>query len=548
MANVLLATIEDLLGDPTNDWIEEVLPFAESTPAQTRAYLLDTEIVTGGDLTIDASSAPQINATVSNAAESTASALFGTFGGAVGGVLASNKISSSVEASIQRASVTTLNGDVSLQAIENAEILATADSSASSSGGSAFGTGTSLAINGTIATNNVLSSAQAFVQDSTINVGDANPDDSSNVGNVSLDAQNISTIDATTHSATTSGAESVGVLLAFNTIGYRPQNVLFDSLDALLGTGIGDQQPAKVQAYIQDSNIQAQRDVSLTADAVATLNARIDTASTTAASAFFGASGMSASGTLASNMVASDAQAYIVHAGPTGSEDIVAGGNVLITATDEATINAVTELVTTSKVTNDLGIGILNDLASTLLHEYQFTTKSGNQTVVFGDKVRVASDYDATKGTPGAVYQYMGTTDTLDLALDGLEPRDYTDFGLWKQLDDTNVIPAGIAAAARTAFGIKGGSSKSFYALVVRNDVDSRAIAYIDDSTVTAGGDLLLKAVEGARISALENSVVSAATAGVAAGGVMATNQVLSKANAFISDSVVTTTPSSSGT
>jgi hypothetical protein len=44
------------------------------------------------------------------------------------------------------------SASISLTAIEEATIKATADSTVSSSGGSAFGSGTSLAINGVIAT------------------------------------------------------------------------------------------------------------------------------------------------------------------------------------------------------------------------------------------------------------------------------------------------------------------------------------------------------------------------------------------------------------
>ena len=94
MANVLLGTLGDFVGDLGTDWLEGLFPFAESTPAETRAYLLDTEVDAADDVTVIASSSPRINATVSNAAESTASSLAGTSSASAGGVLASNKIHS----------------------------------------------------------------------------------------------------------------------------------------------------------------------------------------------------------------------------------------------------------------------------------------------------------------------------------------------------------------------------------------------------------------------------------------------------------------------
>jgi Ca2+-binding RTX toxin-like protein len=441
----------------------------------------------------------------------------------VGGLVVRNEVDAEVAASISDAEVTTITGDVDLQASETAEIRATADSSATSSGGSAFGTGTSMAINGVIATNIVLSSAEVTVETSTVDSGAA----------IRLAARNDSTIDAHVMSATSSGAEAVGVVLAFNTIGYESQNILFSTLDALLGTDIGTQRPATALASILNSDITAAGDLSLEAESAATLDARVDTAATSAAAAFFGASGIGANGVLASNMVSSHAAAYIDNQFAAPGDTVFVGGDVSISSSDEATINAVTELVTTSKATNDLGIGILNNLASTLLDDYQFTTNSGMQPIVFGDTVRVASGYGGG-GTPGTVYRYMGQAASFNLG-----GQDYSDFGFWQELDETNVIPTGIVKGAMTAFGIKGGTSKSFYAVVARNDVDSAVESFIDDAVVTADGNISLKAVQGASLRARDDSVVSAGSG--SKGGVIATNQVLSKANAYITDSIVTT-------
>ena len=123
-------------------------------------------------------------------------------------------------------SVTLTAASLSLSAHEAAIIVAIADSSATSSGGSSFnGKGASLAVNATIATNAVQSSAKAYIGASTVTTS----------GDITATARNASQIDATSLSATVSGAESVGVLLAFNSIGFASQNILFNTLDALFG-------------------------------------------------------------------------------------------------------------------------------------------------------------------------------------------------------------------------------------------------------------------------------------------------------------------------
>ena len=73
-------------------------------------------------------------------------------------------------------------GSVSLSAVENATIRAMVDSAASASGGSAYGTGSVLAMNGTIATNLVLSQANAFIRNSEITTSGA-------AGDVVVDAK-----------------------------------------------------------------------------------------------------------------------------------------------------------------------------------------------------------------------------------------------------------------------------------------------------------------------------------------------------------------------
>ena len=98
--NVLLASFEDLLGDLNYDWLENIIPPADYSPARTRAYLLDSQIDAGGDLTLTASSSPQIDAFLDNAATASAQSVLVTYGGSLGVALSSNKIYNETDASI----------------------------------------------------------------------------------------------------------------------------------------------------------------------------------------------------------------------------------------------------------------------------------------------------------------------------------------------------------------------------------------------------------------------------------------------------------------
>ena len=159
--------------------------------------------------------------------------------------------------------------------------------------------------------------------------------------------------------------------------------------------------------------------------------------------------------------------------------------------------------------------------------------------MAFGAKLRVADDY-ADADVAGKVYQFMGTDRTLDLGAE-----DYADFELWKELNQTNLITDSTTFTALSAIGMATGKeglvgdSQSYYGLIDRNDVRSEVEAYLRDTTVESGGDVVVTALEGASIRALEDSYV-VPWEGI--GGVIATNAVLSGAEASIRGGRITTT------
>ena len=160
-----------------------------------------------------------------------------------------NDVRGGASASIDDAIVTVDSGDVRVAASEEAVINALTDIDVFVGGNSVIGGGSSIAVGGAIATNVVLSNAIAEITDSDLTTTTS--------GNVLVDARNLSAIDANIDSDIESNGTSVGVILAFNSIGWESQNFLFNTIDALIGTDIGTKDSAEVKAYIEGSDIEA---------------------------------------------------------------------------------------------------------------------------------------------------------------------------------------------------------------------------------------------------------------------------------------------------
>src|SRR5258708_22154749 len=60
---------------------------------------------------------------------------------------------------------------------------------------------------------------------------------------------------------------------------------------------------------------------------------------------------------------------------------------------------------------------------------------AGSTSLQTGDTVKVAGGYNASKGVVGAIYLYVGSAATRDLA-----GADYTDTSLWHVVDDTRQV------------------------------------------------------------------------------------------------------------
>ncbi|MBC8508638.1 MAG: hypothetical protein H8D34_27585, partial [Chloroflexi bacterium] len=436
---------------------------------------------------------------------------------AVGGMVVRNDVRGNVDAYLQNVSVSAAG--ISVTALEDATLQALIEGVVTSSGGSMYGSGTSLAVNASIATNSVLGRAQAYVANSTL---------TTTSGDVVVDAQNTSGMNAKVVSVTETGDTAVGVVLAFNTVGFEAQNMLFKAIEALLGLDMGEEDPPATLAYLQNTDVNSAGGVRVNATNAAFLNATVSNAARSVASALYGASGMSVGAVLALNLVKSSADAHI-----SGSNTLTAVGDLLVSADDTAQIDSNVKIVASSITTNDGGAAMAKKLIAQDI-DVEYLSTDGLQEVEFGDKVRL-SDGHAAGGSPGSVYIYMGTTATIDL-----NAENYSKLGYWKEDPKTKLIPQGnnISASDSNAIG---------FVLAV-NTLDSESIAYIENATVNAG-TVTVSALEAASLNVetdafLESSGGSVMGEGssLAVGGAIALNKLISDATAYITDASITTT------
>ncbi|PWL23480.1 MAG: hypothetical protein DCO98_12055, partial [Altererythrobacter sp. XM-24bin4] len=174
-------------------------------------------------------------------------------------------------------------------------------------------------------------------------------------GGLSVSARNDARVNALLNSVTQTGDTAVGVVLAFNTLGYDATNLLYQTVDALVGTSLGTKDAAEAIARITGGTQIVAGDLTVEADNVAQLNATLSNAASSAASALYGATGAAAGVVLASNMVAAGADARISN--PTATATV--GGDALIRATDAAGIYSNVKLVSSSVTSNTGGLDIL---------------------------------------------------------------------------------------------------------------------------------------------------------------------------------------------
>lgn len=85
-----------------------------------------------------------------------------------------------------------------------------------------------------------------------------------------------------------------------------------------------------------------------------------------------------------SNMVNASTKAYVDNV-PASGKLINAAGRLSVTADDKAVVDADINLKAQSSSSNDGGLSVALDLIKSQVNDYEFTTKSGTQTVKKGD-------------------------------------------------------------------------------------------------------------------------------------------------------------------
>ena len=347
----------------------------------------------------------------------------------VGGIVVTNDVHGGATAYVLSTTLSS-DGAITVAAADSATITATIDATATAAGGSVFGgknSGTVLAINATIATNQVIGSAQAYITDSAVTTTATTDDVANQVStDVSVTATNSATIAATTKSSITAGGSgggtAIGFTLAFNAIGDAFNNLLSNTINALLNqTVLGTIAPAVTSAYIHDSSVSSAGALTVSASSTEQISSTIGNDTTSDAMAFANASGTTADGMISSNIIQAGVTAYVDNDNSTGKRPtgatVTSVGAMAVTASDNSSDTASSEETSINTPSNDAGAGLINGYANLVLNSYQFTNQSGTRQLNFGDKVwvGVAVTHTTSSGQSVTARQSVATGDTVQL-------------------------------------------------------------------------------------------------------------------------------------
>ncbi|RPH83063.1 MAG: hypothetical protein EHM77_02370, partial [Planctomycetaceae bacterium] len=265
-----------------------------------------------------------------------------------GGLVVRNEVRDRVIAELLNTTATAV-GSISVVADERTGIEAQNVSTVTSSGGSAWGSGLSLAVNGMIVTNAVLSEAESTVTGGSLTAG--------GLGKVSVVAENDSRAVVSNLSTTEANGYAIGVTLAFNSIGFLPSNILFNSVDALVGTNLASPTPAEAIARVAGATVTAGAGIEVMADNRSLIDSRIRNAgvaiSVTPAG---GSTTVNVGAIIAMNRVAANAHADL------GVNDIArpGTGDLVVAASDNSQVQAD---VRQSSVSIGVGLGSSSGVA-----------------------------------------------------------------------------------------------------------------------------------------------------------------------------------------
>ncbi|MGA1726394.1 MAG: hypothetical protein ACO38G_09840, partial [Burkholderiaceae bacterium] len=359
----------------------------------------------------------------------------------IGGLVVRNVVKGGANAYVMNVNANV--GSMSVLASDNAVIKAMLKASAEVH---TEGKGLSLAVGGVISTNVVLGGADAYIKDSQV---------VANLGDVKVEALNSAHIVANNNSSVTSTGISVGVTLAFNTVGWADQNVLFNAIDTLVGSSIGEEDSVEAYAHVENSDIFAQGSVLVLATDESYIKARItnETGSSTSAAASKGAddstpassssgstssnkspgasaaakkatasnAGASVGVVLSSNRVSANAHATIIGSGRSVQ---TLDGDLEVKASDDARIIANSNLAAEAAAESDASLAIKAIINAVGI---SFTDRSGSQKLTLGDRVMLAdakytsNDFAFTLNKGDRVNILMGMGDKAESFTQGVD-------------------------------------------------------------------------------------------------------------------------------
>ena len=472
---------------------------------------------------------------------------------AVGGMLVINNVVSDTQAFVRNANISA--GSVAVSAIDNAVITAVNDSTVVAQA-STLGSGPGVAVNGIIATNLVQNAAHAIVASSTLAAGDTA--DTA----ITIFAENNATLNATNQAQTSGGGKAAGVVLAFNSIGYKASNFLFNAVDALLGNNLltdvfGNSPMTHVTAESYNSTLTAANGgIAVTATLSAQINALTTNQTSSIAAALENASSTAIGLILATNKINETATALVQggSANAGGALKIAGNNSAQITAQDTQVVSSTLQSIPTIPETNNL----LTTYANQIRQGYQYTTKSGTQSVTPGAVIydATADKYYIYLGTPRKAISGkpqeidLGTVNfTISTLADALNITLDTPFfapfsGALANSALLDYLPNFSTLTAKNS-AVNNASTTAVGAIFVLNDINSAVIASAASTSLASAGDLSILANSTAAINAINDSSITSSSSNPLGSGGSGTGVNVTLASNYVLDSTIASATSS---
>ncbi|MGA2700304.1 MAG: hypothetical protein ABSH35_04325 [Isosphaeraceae bacterium] len=438
---------------------------------------------------------------------------------AIAGALSTDDVIDTTKAYLENATVTTADLDVT--ADHGGYIGSLTAGAAGASGSQVFlESGSSNAVAGSVSIDVDLPDTEAYVQNATLTLG----------GDSWVTANESAEIVAIAGSGAYGGSKGFGVAIAINLIGFD-----------LAGTS----EPANTLAYITDSTVTLDAGtLSITAtDAGPTIQPQI-IAITGAGGVGAGDDSIGGGGMIAVNDIQDETNAYVEGSTITQPSGASALANLDVEATDSSGIIAIGGAL---GVGGEAGLGAaigFNVIAATTSAYLDSSTidVNGTVTVTATDTALIGS---ATIGV-GVTTGSGGLAGAGSVSIN--EITDTTDAHISNMLNTSSSVTSGGSTTVKAtdhstigsvAGGVAGASEgAAIGAAISYNLIQNSILAYVDDSTVTTGGDLDLSGTSSPILVAIAVGAAGSGE-GFALGGSITVNSIANDVDTHISDSTV---------